>query len=423
MLGTVAAGALLFGYGRRAYADCVGSGAAPNATLNCTGDLMGTGVMNGGINVDATKYDTLNVNNLNATITPNSPADGISFQSTTGNVTITSDADMVTVGSSSKGFDVGSTVGSITITNTGDLTVAGGNALHAQTTTLGGGDVTVYNSGNIAGRLEALSAQGDVLVVNDGTIASTLGAGIYASALGTVTVKSSGDVSTTGTALKSAAVYANGYYGGSTVTLYSGTFYGHLQGVSIKSNAGTESVLNNFATLSGGSYAVIDPGSGNTTVNNYASGLNGNQSVIGDTMNAALAAGGGGLSPVLLGLLNTPGLEAYKAALDQLSPQINSDAQIAALYASLGFANSLLSCKVNGADTAAIIREGQCLWAGASVVLLDGDTTSQQIGFDQTAGLFAAGAQVALDPVWRFGFGAGYQTSELDTATNATSDG
>jgi len=213
MLGTVAAGALLFGYGRRAYADCVGSGAAPNATLNCTGDLMGTGVMNGGINVDATKYDTLNVNNLNATITPNSPADGISFQSTTGNVTITSDADMVTVGSSSKGFDVGSTVGSITITNTGDLTVAGGNALHAQTTTLGGGDVTVYNSGNIAGRLEALSAQGDVLVVNDGTIASTLGAGIYASALGTVTVKSSGDVSTTGTALKSAAVYANGYYG------------------------------------------------------------------------------------------------------------------------------------------------------------------------------------------------------------------
>ena len=126
---------------------------------------------------------------------------------------------------------------------------------------------------------------------------------------------------------------------------------------------------------------------------------------------------------MLLGLLNTDGLDAYKAALNELMPELYSDAQLAALYASLGFANSLLSCKVNGAATAAIIHEGQCLWAGASAIFLDQGTTSSQIGFNQTTGLFAAGVQVALDPEWRIGFGAGYQTSSIDTATGATSDG
>jgi uncharacterized protein with beta-barrel porin domain len=126
---------------------------------------------------------------------------------------------------------------------------------------------------------------------------------------------------------------------------------------------------------------------------------------------------------VLLGLLNAADLAAYKNALDQLSPELYSDAEITALYSSLAFSNSLLSCRVNGTDTASIIREGQCLWAGASAVFLDAGTTSNQIGFSQTAGLFTAGAQVALDEVWRLGFAAGYQSSTLHTATGAQSEG
>ena len=35
---------------------------------------------------------------------------------------------------------------------------------------------------------------------------------------------------------------------------------------------------------------------------------------------------------------------------------------------------------------------------------LDTGTTTDQIGFTETAGLFTAGAQVALDDVWRLGF-------------------
>ena len=152
-------------------------------------------------------------------------------------------------------------------------------------------------------------------------------------------------------------------------------------------------------------------------------GLNPNQRAIALNLDQIYDSGIGTLGPALLGLLNVGDLAGYKAALNQLSPEIYSNAEIAALYSSLAFSNSLLSCKVNGAGTAAIIHEGQCLWAGANASFLDSSTTTDQIGFTQVAGLFNAGAQVALDDVWRMGFGAGYQSSTLQTATNAQSEG
>ena len=88
------------------------------------------------------------------------------------------------------------------------------------------------------------------------------------------------------------------------------------------------------------------------TVDFSTSALNANQTAIAHYMDASLGAGAGALGPVLLGLLNTAGLDAYKAALDELSPEIYSDTQITALYAALAFADHLLSCRVNGPDTA-----------------------------------------------------------------------
>ena len=153
------------------------------------------------------------------------------------------------------------------------------------------------------------------------------------------------------------------------------------------------------------------------------SGLNRNQRALAGYFNRILGAGGGGVTPVLLGLLNTDDLGTYRNALDQLTPEVYSDAQIAALYSNLAFTSSLMSCKVNGTDTASIIREGQCLWAGASARFLDSGTTSQQIGFNETAGLFTAGAQAALDDTWRLGFAGGYQSSSITTPTGASSQG
>jgi uncharacterized protein with beta-barrel porin domain len=156
--------------------------------------------------------------------------------------------------------------------------------------------------------------------------------------------------------------------------------------------------------------------------NGSFSGFNRSQTAIAAHLTSSYGDGTGGLAPVFQTLLNLVDPEDHKTILDQLSPEVYGATQIAAFYASRDFSDNLLSCRVNGTTTASINREGQCLWVGAKARFLDHDRTSENIGFDETAGLFAAGAQVALDPVWRLGFGVGYQNSSLDTDTGATSD-
>lgn len=152
-------------------------------------------------------------------------------------------------------------------------------------------------------------------------------------------------------------------------------------------------------------------------------GLNRNQTAIGTNLNRVLGAGGGRLGPVFNGLLNVFTLEDYTDALDQLSPEIYADIELAAVYTAFDFSDNLLSCLVNGTDTAAINREGQCLWIGAKGRFIDGAETFEDIGFDETAGQFVAGSQVALNSVWRLGAGLGFQTSSLSTESGAYSDG
>ncbi len=155
-----------------------------------------------------------------------------------------------------------------------------------------------------------------------------------------------------------------------------------------------------------------------------------NQGAIAENIQDSYVASGAsvdtaknGLRKLQLGLLNTVGASAYKAALDHLSPEIYLDTQIAALYSGLAFSDSLLSCRVNARDTASINREGQCVWANARWQDLDSQGTSQNNGYDEDAWQFTAGAQFALDPVWRLGFGVGYQTGSLNDDVGAESDG
>ena len=61
-------------------------------------------------------------------------------------------------------------------------------------------------------------------------------------------------------------------------------------------------------------------------------GLNWNQTAIGNSLNSILGAGGGTLGPVFSRLFNVFTLNAYRDALDQLSPEIYADTEIAALY-------------------------------------------------------------------------------------------
>ncbi|ODA66240.1 Autotransporter beta-domain protein [Methyloligella halotolerans] len=158
-------------------------------------------------------------------------------------------------------------------------------------------------------------------------------------------------------------------------------------------------------------------------VNFALGGMNRNQTAIGSNLNQVLGAGGGSLDPVFLGLLNVYSFEAYTDALDQLSPEIYADIELLALYSASDFSDNLLSCHVNGTDTASINREGECLWVGAKGRDFQAQNDFENIGFDETAGQFAAGGQVALNPVWRLGGGLGFQSSSLSTNSGARSDG
>ena len=63
------------------------------------------------------------------------------------------------------------------------------------------------------------------------------------------------------------------------------------------------------------------------------SGLNRNQTSIGDNLNAVLRAGGGTLGPVIDALLNDVfTIEDYRSALDQLSPEIYLNSETATLF-------------------------------------------------------------------------------------------
>ena len=399
-------------------------------------------------------------------------ASGISAANVSGAVRITSSGNITATGAGSNGIFASSIISDLLVTITSG-SVTGGSASGVGVRFSSGSENLLTNYGTISA-LSGLAVSGDIgdeTVNNYGTITGNvdLGSGANAFFNHAGALFNAGATATVGT-FTNAGTLAPGGMGAILTTNFDGTFNQTSTGIfAIDLNAAAAAsdrvVVGDTAVLAGAvavSVLTLPPATAQvftilqalggvtddglalsaspalnaslfypnattvqllTSVDFSTSGLNGNQSAIGDTLNAAFVAGGGGLTPVLLGLLNTPGLGAYKEALDELSPEPYSDAQIAALYASLGFSNSLLSCKVNGANTAAIVREGQCLWAGASAVFLDSGTNIQQIGFNETAGLFAAGAQVALDPVWRLGFAAGYQSSVIDTATNATSDG
>jgi hypothetical protein len=337
-------------------------------------------------------------------------------------------------------------VGDNVLTNRGSISALSGLAIYAATV---GGTNTVHNFGTITGdvtldgpsffnnRSGALFNSGQFvqagLVTNEGTIAPG-GQGVVAQTqlddrfvqtqTGTFAVDVNGQA---GTADQIAVSDTAQLAGTVAVNILSLPAPGPMRYVILTAPGG---VTDNGLSLSASpalNAALLYPDPATVelgiAVSFTTSGLNGNETAVANNLNSVFAAGGGGVTPVLLGLLNTAGLQNYKAALDQLLPAVYMDSQVAALQANLAFSNALLSCRVSGTDTASVVREGQCLWAGASARFLDSNTTFQNTGFSENAGLFAAGAQFALDKVWRLGFAAGYQTSTLDTSTGASSDG
>ena len=92
------------------------------------------------------------------------------------------------------------------------------------------------------------------------------------------------------------------------------------------------------------------------------------------------------------------------------------------LFSSLDFTNNMMTCPV-GEGANAFIKEGECVWAKVNGRFYDQGTTSQTLGFDESAFQVSGGAQFALGDVWRLGTALGYEHSTLATDPDAQSNG
>jgi hypothetical protein len=149
-----------------------------------------------------------------------------------------------------------------------------------------------------------------------------------------------------------------------------------------------------------------------------------NQKAVGIVFDALRQSAG--TSAALLALVNAvkglPNEADVLAALDRLQPE-HYLAQVNDTWmSSQFFATSMMSCPTATGELS-VVTEDQCLWARIGGRVFDQDHTTTNIGGDVTAYTVSAGAQVALEDNWRFGFAGSYEETELTTTNKAHSTG
>ncbi len=447
--------------------------------VTSTGDITTTGATAVGISARSTSAGASVVSSGNITTT-GTDASGLSVQSSNAAANVTSTGNVTATGAGAFGIR-GSTsgTGNIGIVVNGG-TVSGGSGTGAGVSFAGGGGNTLTNAGTITSALglsgnAILGTTGNETVTNSGTVTGLvdlgggtnafnnsaggifntgatveLGAGSTLSNAGTLSPGGAGGVQTTvltgklvqtgsgrfAVDLNMATGAADRINVSGTATL-AGTVVVTLsnpqastQQVTIVSAAGgtTNAGLTVSAPFDSPAFVaeLLYPNATDvalrTTIDFAPSGLNRNEAALGGHLNAVLNAGSGGLGPVINGLLSTPGLAGYKVALGQLSPEVYLKSQVSSLYASLNFANNLMSCKV-GSGANAFINEGQCVWAQAGARTLRREDTGSTTGFKDDSEQLAAGVQLRLTPNLHLGFAAGYEQSAITTGTGAGSSG
>ena len=144
-------------------------------------------------------------------------------------------------------------------------------------------------------------------------------------------------------------------------------------------------------------------------------GLNGNQTAIGQNINAIQQAGSSpSFLPVAQALVTIPDLPGLEQAYSELSPETYADNKVADFYSGLRFANSLMSCNVPDGRYA-FIKEGQCVWAQIGGKFLNLNATSGSLGFAENAFVMSGGAEVMLRPDWFASFALGYDHGDINT--------
>src|SRR6185312_11562028 len=155
---------------------------------------------------------------------------------------------------------------------------------------------------------------------------------------------------------------------------------------------------------------------------NFApTGLNSNQTSIGQNINAIQIAGGSAsFGPVVQAILSIPTVPGLGQAYDALSPEAYGDNEIADFYSALRFANSMMSCKVPDGRYV-YIKEGQCAWAQIGGNFLDLNSGAGHLGFNEDAFVMSGGAEITFRPDWFASFALGYDHGSISTGNTAQS--
>ncbi|MGV3652042.1 MAG: autotransporter domain-containing protein [Devosia sp.] len=128
---------------------------------------------------------------------------------------------------------------------------------------------------------------------------------------------------------------------------------------------------------------------------------------ITDALTSSFQQGAPDLAPLFTALVNIQDVEEYAEAIEQLSPEITSQSNGGTPSSVPGFADRLLSCRVQD-GAYAFNAEGECVWVSSSATRFDRDATADSLSYRQTAMALSAGAQKAFSPEIRIGGAVGY---------------
>ncbi|MDH5763081.1 MAG: autotransporter domain-containing protein, partial [Nitrospinota bacterium] len=169
-------------------------------------------------------------------------------------------------------------------------------------------------------------------------------------------------------------------------------------------------------------YQLIFPNNNEVVLNSVLdfspSGLNSNQTSIGNYINNIQMAGGSsGLAPLVASLLGAPDVSSLGAIYDQLTPEIFVNQQIIFLLSNQNLNNSLRSCR-QYSGVFHFSREGECKWLRFTGRTLRSDRTSENLGFAERAFGMAGGIQKAISEHYHMGFGMSFEGSDLDSGNS-----
>jgi hypothetical protein len=343
------------------------------------------------------------------------------------------------------------------VTNHGTVTTAGGIAGTAIFATTG--NDTIDNHGTVTGSIELGSGNNAFnnkvgatfnsgatinlgagnLLTNEGTLSPGAKGTIHASALTGNLVQTNSGTYAVDLDVGSASGNADRLNGTGTANLAGLTAVNPVNAgfalpgshqVTILSAAGgvTDSGLSLLTQSSAViSYQLLFPNPTDValgyTIDFSPSGLNHNQTHIGDYINnVQLAGGSASFAPIAEALFSLPDVNSLANSYDHLSPEAYIPIGTGALFSNLQFSDAMLSCRSRDGEYR-FIREGQCGWMTIGGNALHQDWTFQNFGFNRNAFKIAGGLQKQVTENWHVGVGLGYERSWLDVSDISTTRG